>query len=189
MYVFTAAIIFIALVSIDLFAGGLSYGTGRIRIPFGKAIIINIVGKILVAAALFTGYYVGNIIPDVVGIWVGFGVLLTLGLVKATLPLLRKDEKPKQPISFKEAIVLAVVMSFDGAAMAFGTTVADMPIYFIFVVLGTMLVTDQLVLMGSNTIGLYLSKHGKARTINFDWVAGLVLIIVAVAKLLIELYM
>ena len=191
MYVLVVAIIFIAIISVDLFAGGLAYGTARVKVGFAKALVINIVGKILIGSALFAGFFFGALIPEAVAIWLSFTILFGLGLYKVLIPLLKRGTASKtlQPISIKEAVILGAVLAFDGVAMAFGTVIVEMPIEFIFIVLGAMLVTDQVVLMGANRLGLYWSSREKLQSRNFDWVAGVILIIVAVVKLFLELYL
>ena len=189
MYVFTGAVIFTLIVSIDLFAGGLAYGMQGARLSVKKVFVINIVGKVAIAAALFSGYYLRTVIPEMVGIWLGFSILVTIGIVKIIQSIFsRQSGDTTAQISFRECVVLGLALSLDGVAMAFGTTVASMPFAFIFVVLALMLVTDQVVFMSANQLGLCLLKRGKRRELNLNWLAGAVLIVVAVAKLLLELF-
>jgi len=187
VYVFASALLFVLIVSIDLFACGLAYGTTGVKVSFQKIVVINLVGKVLVGSALFAGYYLGEIIPELVGIWVGFSVLVILGLVKVIQSVFKKNNAQILGLSWREAIVLGIVMSCDGSAMAFGTIVSDMPFAFIFVVLGMMLVTDQIVFLGANRLGFYLTQKNRTKNLNLDWLAGIILIVVAIVKLSFEL--
>jgi putative Mn2+ efflux pump MntP len=149
--------------------------------------IINIIGKIIIGSALFTGYYLGTLVPESVGIWLVFSILAGLGFFKIAQPLWQKQTGgTKETIKWYEAAILGTVLSFDGVAMSIGTTVTNMPMVFIFVVLGMMLVTDQLVFMSANKLGFYLSKKKHMQKLNLDWLAGMFLILVASVKLIIE---
>jgi len=191
MYIFTATIIFVVIISIDLFAGGLSYGTAGIRFGFKKVLVINIMGKILIGSALVAGHFLGTVIPDVVGIWLGFAILMSLGLFKIAQTFLSRSNRVIKDVSFREAIILGIVLALDGVALSLGTAVSGLPFYFVFIVIGTMVITDQLVFMGSNKLGLAFAKKKKSPTsggLNLDWLAGAILIVVAIIKLFLELY-
>jgi len=188
VFVFTAAVIFVLIVSIDLFACGLAYGASKVRVPFTKVLAINLVGKVMVGASLFAGYYLGELVPTAVGIWLGFSVLVTVGIVKVIQWYLTRN-KPFTPnangISWYEAIILGIVLSLDGDAMAFGATMTDMPMMFIFAVLGIALISDQVVFLASQYLG---GKFTKKANLNLGWLSGVIIIAVATAKLFFELF-
>ena len=187
MYVVVSAVIFVLVVSIDLFACGFAYGANKIKVPFRKVLVINITGKILVGAGLFTGYFVGGLMADEVAIWLGFSILLTLGLVKTVQWYLtrKKINTAARQLTWREAVVLGVLLSFDGLAAGLGVTVSNMSLTFIFIVLGLSLVTDQLVFSGSRWLG---QKATKKANLNIGWLCGVTLITVAVCKLFFELF-
>ena len=188
MYVLTASVIFIAIISIDLFTISFAYGTSGVKMPFKRVLVINIIGKVLIGGALVAGYFLGEIIPGIISIWLGFSILFALGLFKVVQYFLtRASDKPLKNISFKEALVLGFVLSIDGVAVSLGTIIGGMPFYFIYIVIGVMLVTDQLVFLLGNHLGLFLKRRQKVRTMNLNWLAGVILIIVAVVKLVLEL--
>jgi|GEM_PF-4711932 len=189
MYVFTAVLIFVAIVSIDLFAGALAFGSSNVRMPFKKVLVINIIGKVIIGSALVAGHFLGQVIPDVVGIWLGFSILMALGIFKVIQSIINRNKpNEKKDITWLQSILLGVVLALDGAALSLGTTVGGMPFYFIYIVIAVMLVTDQLVFMLANKLGLYFSNHEKTPRINFDIIAGVFLIIIAVVKLVVELF-
>ena len=196
MYVLTATIIFVLVVSIDLFAIGFSYGTGRVKIPFKRVLVINLLGKLVIGSSLIAGYFLGQVIPNRIGIWIGFSILTALGIYKILQSILGRYKAPtRAEMSWLGSVILGLVLSLDGAAMAFGTTVANMPIYFAGIVIGTLLITDQIVLSAANKLGLLISTRKQKPTdtdtppaANWDWVAGAILIIVATAKVLIEMF-
>jgi len=187
MYIIISAVIFVLIVSIDLFACGFAYGANNIKVPFKKVLVINVTGKVLVGAGLFTGYFLGGLMPDEVGIWLGFSILFTLGLVKAVQWYLtrKKINTVARCITWREAIILGALLSFDGLAAGLGVTISDMPLSFIFIVLGLSLVTDQLVFSGSRYLG---AKVTKKANLNLGWLCGVVLMTVAIIKLFIELF-
>jgi len=188
MYVLWATIIFIVVVSIDLFAGGLAYGAYKVRISFLKALIINLVGKVTIGTALLSGYAFGQLVPEIVGIILCFVILTSLGIFKIVQQIVAsKHEKPLKNISWWHCVLLGLALSMDGVGMAFGTTVATMPFYFIPIVLGALLVTDQVVVQSSNALGLYLAKKERVKSVNLNIIAGVLLITVATTKLILEL--
>jgi len=171
-------------VSIDLFVGGLAIGASGIRVSFLCTFVINIVGKVLVGTALICGYYLGAVIPEIVGVWCGFIVLCGLGLYKIGQGVRRTkgdDTKPKT-LTIKSSAFLGFVLALDNAVSGFGATLGYMPFAFIWVVLALMLVTDQVVFLSANRLGGLLSQK-RHRKINPNILAGVFLVVVAVTKL------
>jgi putative Mn2+ efflux pump MntP len=187
MYIVVSAVIFVLVVSIDLFACGFAYGANNIKVPFKKVLVINVTGKVLVGAGLFAGYFLGGLMADEVGIWLGFSILFTLGLIKTIQWYLtrKKINKVARQISWREAFVLGALLSFDGLAAGLGVTISDMPFSFIFIVLGISLISDQLVFSGSRYLG---QKVTKKANLNLGWLCGVTLMTVAVCKLFFELF-
>ena len=178
------------IISVDLFACGFAYGANKVVVPFPKIVVINIIGKILVGGGLVTGHFLGGLMPDSVAIWVGFAILFSLGAVK-TLQWFRTRLK-KQPnhtknrtISWRESVLLGVLLSFDGLAAGIGATVSQMSVTFIVLVLGIALVMDQLVFTGAHFLGRKISKKDSH---DLGYLSGLILMVVAVTKLLVELF-
>jgi len=187
MYIVISAVIFVLIVSIDLFTCGFAYGANNIKVPFKKVAAINLTGKVLVGAGLFTGYFVGGFLADRVAVWLGFGILFTLGLVKSVQWYLtrKKINTVARQITWRESIILGALLSFDGLAAGLGVTISDMPLSFIFIVLGLSLITDQLVFSGSRYLG---AKTTKKANLNVGWLCGVTLMTVAVTKLFLELF-
>jgi len=181
MYIIGVALIFVLVVSVDLFACALAYGTSKVHVSFFKVLVINIMGKIMITGGLVAGYFLGNVVPDVVSVWVCFAILFALGIVK----LFTKQDTDKQSISWFEVLTLGVVLSVDGAVTAIGATMVNMPIAFIFAVLGISLVTDQAVFIGGQKLGNRITKKAN---LNLGWLSGVILITVAMVKLLLELF-
>jgi hypothetical protein len=93
-------------------------------------------------------------------------------------------------ITWGGALVVGASSSIDGVAMSFGTTVAGMPLAFVFAVIGIMLVSDQIVVMGANALGRTIVKRRTAHgtVIKTDLVVGLTLAVIATIKLFVELF-
>jgi len=196
MLVFGAALLFAVVVSVDLFACGLAYGLGGVRVGFWRALVVNLTGTCLLAPALFAGFYAGAAIPDAVGTWVGFGVLMAVAGFKIVSHFTRHHNRGgvgeiiSPTITFAGAIVVGLSSSIDGVAMSFGTTIAGMPLAFVFAVIAIMAVTDQAVVMGSNALGRAVARRRVAHgaTIRTDLVVGVTLAVIATAKLFVELF-
>jgi len=186
MYIAAVVLVFIILVSIDIFACGLAYGAGKIHVPFTKILFMNLVGKVFIGCGLFAGYYLGNLMPDVLGAVLGFAILSGLGLTKILQwYFTRRKIHNAKHLSWWGALVLGLILSFDGVAMAIGTMMIGISLAVIFVILGIMLFTDQLVFMTSLYLGKRLTKKAN---LNLGWLSGVILIAVAVCKLFLELF-
>ena len=189
MYIFFAVILFIMTESVDLFAGGLGYGLARVRVSFWRVAIINVVGKVVLGAALFAGGVVGGWLPNSVAIWACFAILFGLGVTKIVGGALQNGTTapPRGDISVLCAISLGIVLSLDGAAMALGVTLSYLPYAFIFTLLAVKMLTDQAFFIAANWLGLRISGSQKPYARYGDFIAGGIIIAVAVAKLVFDL--
>lgn len=68
--------------STDAFTASLAYGTQKIRIPWSSIAVISLVCSSVTTASLLLGRAIGPHIPHGLPRWLGFGILLGLGIVK-----------------------------------------------------------------------------------------------------------
>ncbi len=88
------------------------------------------------------------------------------------------DVDKSKTLTPKEAIPLAIALSFDGLAVGFGTGIGNIPIFYI-------LFTSIIIEGFSMIIGSYLGhKICKHIPIDFSWVSGFLLILLGILKLL-----
>ena len=187
-YIILSAVVFVVVISIDLFACAFAYGAAKVYVPFKKILAINLIGKVIVGTGLFIGYFIGVFMPDAVGIWLGFGVLLAVGIIKVIqwLKTRKKTDKPlTRSISWRESIALGVVLSLDGLAAGIGVTLTLLSLIFVFSVLVISIITDQLIFMGAQRLGKLVTKKA---TLDLGWLSGVILITVSICKLFIELF-
>ena len=187
-YIILSAVVFVAVISIDLFACAFAYGAAKVYVPFKKILAINLIGKVIVGTGLFIGYFIGGFMPDAVGIWLGFGVLLTVGVIKVIQWLLARkktNQSTFRSITWRESIVLGVVLSLDGLAAGIGVTLTLLSLVFVSSVLVISIITDQLIFMGAQRLGKLVTKKA---TLDLGWLSGFILITVSICKLFIELF-
>ena len=188
MVVAVSAVIFVLVISIDLFACAFAYGTAGVKVSFGKILLINAIGKLIVGSGLFIGYFVGGFMPEGVGIWVGFAVLLSVGVIKLIQWLVTRGKANKaiaRNITWGEAAALGIVLALDGLAAGIGTTMTLLSLLFIFSVFAISVLSDQFVFMASQRLGKSLTKKAN---LDLGWLSGVVLMIVSVCKLFFELF-
>ena len=88
------------------------------------------------------------------------------------------DKDASNILSPKEAIPLAIALSFDGLAVGFSTGISNIPIIYILI---TSLVIEGISIIIGSYIGQKICKH---LPIDFSWTSGFLLILLAIVKLL-----
>ena len=76
------ALLLTTVLSIDAFAASFAYGSSKIKIPFKSVMIINIIGSLVLALALYLGVFLRPFVSVEVADALSFGILFTLGLFK-----------------------------------------------------------------------------------------------------------
>jgi len=196
-------------VSLDAFAAAFAYGCKKIEIPILSALIINLV----CTAALGLSFLFGSVILQYVPAWVAvslsFGILFVIGITKLldsiTKSIIRKhsninkevklslfnfkfilrlyadpedaDIDESKSISSKEAVVLAVSLSLDGFAVGFGAAMLG---FNVLVIIAFSLLANGLALWLGDVLG---NKAAKSLRFNISWLAGVILIGLAVLQL------
>jgi len=180
-----AALIFIIIVSVDLFVCGFGYGASKIHVPFRKVLVINIIGTVMIGIGLFAGYFLSSVLNESIATWLAFGVLFGLGLYKVAEWFFVKRKTPAKeirPISWRETIILAVALSLDGLAIGIATTVDNWGLVFIITVLSLSLITDIVFF----TLGQRLGKRAiKNIKLDLAWISGVLLMGLAIVGLFI----
>ena len=182
---FGAAILLLLVVSIDLFVCGFGYGTSKIHVPFKKVLVINIIGSIMIGIGLFVGYWIGSQFNNGFASWLAFGILFGLGLFKFFAWLITKNKKQCRAIrliTWRETIVLGIVLAADGLVVGIGATVDSFGLAFICTVIALSLVTDHLVFWLGQSMGKKVTKRIK---LDLSWLSGTLLMILAVVGIFI----
>lgn len=208
-HIIGAAIIALS-VSLDAFAAAFAYGCQKVKLPLTSAIIINLICTGTIALSFLFGQVLSQFIPGGVATGLSFGILLVIGVTKLldsiTKSVIRKhasidkqvglslfnfkfilrlyadpeaaDVDISKSISSREAAVLAVSLSLDGFAVGFGA--ALMGINALAVVALTLL-AGALALWGGGALG---NKAAVNLRFNISWLAGVILIGLAIMQLL-----
>ena len=202
-------ILLVTALCLDAFTASLSCGVSRTRIPPLPALVISLVCTAALALSAGLGAAATALIPPSVSGVVSFVLLLLIGAVKSLEYFLKrmisgKDNKNKQismklfdlnfvltvyadtdradidqskTLSVKEAVYLALALSIDGFAAGFGWGLTQ--INYIELILLSLLSNLLAVALGY-FLGKLLTKLTK---VDFSWVGGLILILLAFTKL------
>jgi len=168
--------------SLDAFALGFSYGTKRIHIPIKSITLVSIICSLFILAALLLGYFIGELVPESITKWVGFGIFMALGLSRILAWFINR-KKTKQEIrliTYKELVLLAIVLSIDGMGIGMGAGLGNVTLAFIFAVFAISIFTEILIFKLGKVTGRALANKFP---VNLGWVGGVLLIIVAVVGL------
>lgn len=198
-----------AALSVDAFAAGFAYGTRKIRLPWRSILVINLICSAIVGLSLGLGSLVAILISQNVQKILCFGLLFILGLVKLLDGIIRAaidrygnldgklnfslcslrfvlhvyadpaaaDLDDSKTLSLSEAAAIALALSLDGAAVGFGAAMGQVSIT---AVVAASLVANQMTLMMGSWLGERLVKRLH---MSMGWVGGIILLILAFAKL------
>lgn len=100
-YFVQAMLLSLALTLDNLFAS-FSYGAEKIKIPFSQKLLIVTISTTVLCISLFIGGAVGQYVPEAVGKWLGFSILLLIGIIKLLQSLFKNlgRRKPERQIEF-----------------------------------------------------------------------------------------
>ena len=196
--------------SIDAFAASFAYGCKKIKIPMLSVHIINLICAAITGFSVLFGSVLLQYIPGEAALWLSFSILFLIGITKLfdsiTKSIIRKnadinkevklsvfnfklllrlyadpesaDADVSKSISPREATVLAVSLSLDGIAVGFGA--AMLGINGLAVIFFS-LITGFAALLSGSRLG---NKAADKLRCNISWLAGVVLIGLALEKLL-----
>lgn len=192
---FEAALIASSL-SLDALVASFAYGCNKIKIPISSTIIITFVCSAILGVSLLLGVLIRPFIPDNVTMWVSFGILFTLGIIKlfdsfmkklirkhSSINILKLYADPEEAdadfskeISPKEAVSLAVALSLDGLAVGFGAVLGSVNATSVFTI---SIVANFIAILLGCRVG---NKIAKCTAIDLSWLSGVILIFLAVSN-------
>lgn len=197
-------LVFILVMSLDIFAASFVYGADKIKIPQRSALAISIVCSLTLFLALFAGSAISGILPGRTGAYVGFSVLFILGILKLFDFLIKSWIKPckkefhflsfhfflqvvcdskeadkdkSKNLSIGEACLLALSLNIDEMAAGVGAGFSGSSKILVFAL--SLLFSYISVYIGEYA-GIKLSKKTD---LNLSWLGGVILIILAFFKL------
>lgn len=202
-------IFFVIALCLDSFAAAFAYGTNKIKIPFASASVISIICSAILGISLLIGTLIRDILPGNLPVIICFCMLFILGLVKLFDSIIkgyiRKNEKIHKQLCFsifslkfilniyanpeiadkdhsrvlsiKEAVYLSVAMSLDGLVAGIGAALKEINIF--------LAVSISLIIVFISIVsGCFLgNKLAKKTPLDFSWLGGVILIILAFLKL------
>jgi putative sporulation protein YtaF len=202
-------ILLVTALCLDAFAASLAYAINKTEIPFRSMTVISLICTTVLGISLGIGSAVKQIIPvNVTGI-ICFIILLCIGIIKCFECIFKhyilKNQKSEKQIklklfdinfvlmvyadnikadidnskvlSSKEAVYLALALSLDGFAAGFGYGLTDIN-YFEIIILS--LISNIIAVSLGYVLGKFLAK---ITDIDFSWLGGVILIILAFMKL------
>lgn len=197
-------LIFILVMSLDIFAASFVYGADRIKIPARSGLIMSIVCATTLELALFAGSTISGILPQKIGAYIGFLVLFVLGIMKLFDFLIKSwicpcekefhflsfhfflrvvcdskeaDKDKSKILSAGEACLLALSLNIDEMAAGVGAGFSGSSEL---AVLATSLIFAFLSVYIGEYAGIKLSKKTN---LNLSWLGGVILLALAFLKL------
>lgn len=186
-------ILLVIVLSMDAFAAGLSYGMGRVCVPFFSLLIIALLSGSMLTASMIAGNFILTLIPTAFTKGISFSVLFLLSLYKFydAFPQLhiknnklttgtiseKVNKTDKAVLSGKEAAVLAFALSVDNISAGLCTGTIPLP-FFILLLLTTA------IHFASIKLGLFAGSFLADKSYRFSWMGGVILMILAFCRLL-----
>ncbi|MBQ8826645.1 MAG: manganese efflux pump [Oscillospiraceae bacterium] len=189
-------ILLITAVSVDGFVSAVGISSAGIKIPFGSAMVISLIGTMFLGAAVFFSDVIAENIPgDICRSISAFllGVLGILNFFHGIISVKSKSEKcpeavklyfdgtkadrdSSKTISCAEAVFLAAALSADSLVTGIGAGldgISIIPLVLFSIVIGIISIC------GGAYIGRHVIFTGK---INLQWIGGILLIVLALMK-------
>lgn len=200
-------ILLITAICIDAFITSFAYGSGKTKIPFFSMLVISMICTAVLAISLSIGTAARQIIPENAAKILCFIVFLALGIAKSFESLLKRyikkheksnlklklfdlnfvltvyadsskaDSDNSKILSAKEAIYLALALSFDNFAAGFGYALAN--IQYLQIITLSLIFNIAAVGLGY-LLGEKLSEKSQA---DYSWLGGIMLVVLAITKL------
>ena len=194
------ALLLVIAVSADSLAAAIGLGSAKIKIPLVSALVISIISTASLSVSVLFADAIELFLPPAVCRWVSFALLLLLGLYSLLNDTIKKaikqrrrkkesfainlyldetaaDKDNSKSLSVAEAAALAVALSADSliTGVSAGLTTEN-----IIVLTAISLVFG----MASIILGCYIGrKLASKKNIDFGWMCGGILIILAVLQL------
>lgn len=206
---FINALLFSLALSLDSLVAFFGYGMENIKVPFKRLILIITLNTFVLACGLLLGFLLTGAINTSFEKYLSFALLLITGLCKLFSSLLKiwlnRKSNDKSPIkikfldynlflsvcldpvkadlnkdkilSLKESFLIGTILSLDSLGVGIGLGISDSFPYLI--IIFSFIIGLIFSFLG-NLLGKKISKLTK---INFSWLSGLILIILAIVKL------
>ncbi|WP_416199045.1 MAG: sporulation membrane protein YtaF [Sporanaerobacter sp.] len=199
----------VVAICIDSLAIGIAYGMKKIKIPIKSLFMINIICTGILAIAMFLGDVAKKFLSGQLPTIISFLILLFIGIYFLVEGLINffakksKESKKKFEIKFsnvkiiidvvvdctkadmnksgdidlKEAFYLGMALSLDALGIGFGSALGN--INYIQVLVLSFVFNMAIIL-----IGLFLGEKFVSKSkMEFSWISGLILILLALCKL------
>lgn len=198
-----AVLLYILSVNLDSIGVGISYGLRKIHISNRASLVCAIISALCFALSFFLGGYLNSVLSPLIGKILASTILFLLGLwimlnsfadikerkfsIKSlgiTILILRDpslcDFDNSSKIDTREAIYLALALSFDSVAVGFGAGLSGISVWYLPILIGF---TQFLFLKFGKIIG------EKLRTLKIPhkiWtvLSGLILILLAIVHII-----
>ena len=205
-------VIILALtLSLDAFAVSFGYGCKKIKIPLLSAVVIILICTGITGISFFAGT-AAAFSQNFAGM-LSFAILVTLGLIKLLDSIIKSiirkyistevkqlklslfnikfilqlyadpenaDVDVSESLSAKEATMLAISLSLDGLAVGFAIGLMGLSSWWFFLLLMFAFIFNSLAVLLGSWLGKKVSEHLK---FNISWMAGVILIILAITSL------
>lgn len=200
------SLLVVLTLSVDVFVTVFAYGTNKTKIPFISNLIINLICTGVLGFSLFCGDLLELIIPNNLIKIICFFILFLIGISKLIKSLfdylIRKDHKFIKKVEFSfiktkffanfsqkffsknskillpgQAATLALAISLDGLAVGLSLGMTDVNNFQIIIF---SLIIGMIITLVGYKFGSRIAEKVK---FNLSWLSGLLLIIMAFAKL------
>lgn len=173
----------ILALSIDTFIIAITYENEKIKIPLSSNIVISLICSLSLAISLIFGNIFSQILPINILKIFSFTLLFLIGIYKIIEEKIKQklsknkttkiNKKKDKILSIPTAIILSITLSIDGiiAALAFQTTNLNILIIFL-----ASFITNFLFILSAKFFA-------KLNRLNFEYLGGIILIILAFSKI------
>ncbi len=198
-----STILFSLILVLDSFMTSITYGANGIKVPKRSIIIISFIGTLFLSFSLLFASGIKHYISPFFASFISFLLLFLLGLsnlfhfivktkkkkvfsfnfkeihfvIDIYFDELKADMDHSSSLSVKEAIFLAIALSFDSLLSGFGFGLSDIPISFF---LTFTFILNIIVFK----IGLWIGKRIQNNHYDFSWLTALIFFILAFSKLI-----
>lgn len=155
--------------NLDALAIGVSYGIRNIRIPFSSFLLISLISVFGTGLARFFGNAFTVLFPPVLGaiLLIGIGIYTFYSAFRDAETF---DFDCSKSIDLREAIVLALALTFDAAGAVFSLAISDVVSLFLPIAIGA---CQLCFLWLGKKIGTRISKERNTRA--FHILSGVIL--------------
>lgn len=186
-------LLLVIVLSMDSFTAGFSYGIEKVRVPFSSSFTAALISGTMLTFSLWMGDILAERIPEALTKSISFLVLFLLALYKFydTFPFLHNknaalttkviskkiNRKPKEVLSFSEALLLALALSADNISAGLCNGLPLLPIPLTFLVTTGIHLTALL-------LGILTGKSFAQKcSADFSWLGAIILMLLAFGHL------